>query len=305
MDAYARQITPGEFPLVVLFLQIAPELVDVNVHPAKLQVKFQDSQMIFQLVHDTVAETLGQHKIASVDPKIFSTPSSGSSQSFESFFSSNTSREHSFAQGGEQPGLLGGLASAQLSHFSSFEGIGSGELESFHPELGAFQIIGQLWNSYIVLQSDKMLYYIDQHALAERIAYEEMKKSQNLSPELLLQPVKFTVTQVVGLEEKLTQLNQLGFDIELLGENAIVVYKIPQVFLSYPVDLEKLFNHVLYLEEIKFDHLLDGIYATRACKTSIKAGQKLSLMQMQQLVNDGFDSIPGLFVCQHGRPFFV
>jgi DNA mismatch repair ATPase MutL len=62
---------------------------------------------------------------------------------------------------------------------------------------------------------------------------------------------------------------------------------------------------VLYLDTINFNHLIDGVYATRACKISIKAWHKLSLPQMEQLVQDGFEKIPGLFVCQHGRPFFV
>lgn len=131
--------------------------------------------------------------------------------------------------------------------------------------------MGQLWNAYIILQSDTALYYIDQHALAERIAYENMKKNQDLSPEALLQPLKFQVTQVADLEEKVEELNQLGFELALLGENVVVIYKIPKIFVHYPIDLERLLNHVLYLEEIKFDHLLDGVYATKACKTSIKA----------------------------------
>jgi DNA mismatch repair ATPase MutL len=66
-----------------------------------------------------------------------------------------------------------------------------------------------LWNSYIVLQSQDALYYIDQHALAERISFETMKKEQNLKSELLLQPLKFEITQIPNLETKIEELNQL------------------------------------------------------------------------------------------------
>ena len=158
---------------------------------------------------------------------------------------------------------------------------------------------------YIALQADTALYLIDQHALAERIAFEKMKTSQDLTSESLLQPLKFEVTQIAHLEQKIEELNQLGFEISLLSENVIVIYAIPKVFVQYPIDMWVLLNHVLYLEEITFDHLLDGVYATKACKASIKAGHKLSYLQMQQLVQDGFEFIPGMFVCQHGRPFFV
>lgn len=136
------------------------------------------------------------------------------------------------------------------------------------------------------------MYWIDQHALAERIAFEKMKKSQDLDPENLLQPLKFEITQIPNLEEKIEELNQLGFEISLLSEKVIVIYAIPKVFVQYPVEISVLLNHVLYLEKISFEHLLDGIYATKACKTSIKAGHKLSYLQMQQLVQDGFQEIP-------------
>ena len=90
---------------------------------------------------------------------------------------------------------------------------------------------------YIVLQADTALYLIDQHALAERIAFEKMKTSQDLTSESLLQPLKFEVTQIAHLEQKIEELNQLGFEISLLSENVIVIYAIPKVFVQYPVDM--------------------------------------------------------------------
>ena len=91
----------------------------------------------------------------------------------------------------------------------------------------------------------------------------------------------------------------------MLWENVVVIYSIPKIFVTNPVDLMTLFNHVLYLEKITFDHLMDWVYATKACKTSIKAWNKLSIPQMEELVKNWFEKIPWMFVCQHGRPFFV
>ena len=132
-----------------------------------------------------------------------------------------------------------------------------------------------------------------------------MKIEKDLSSEPLLQPLKFEITQVANLEEKIEELNQLWFDIWMLGENVIAIYALPKVFVVYPIDMGALLNYVLYLDKISSDHILDGIYATKACKASIKAGHKLSYLQMEQLVADGFSMIPWMFVCQHGRPFFV
>lgn len=90
---------------------------------------------------------------------------------------------------------------------------------------------------YIALQADTALYLIDQHALAERIAFEKMKISQELAPETLLQPLKFEVSQIAGLEGKIEELNQLGFEVSLLSENVLVIYAIPRVFVQYPIDM--------------------------------------------------------------------
>ena len=325
MDAYVRQITPGEYPLAILMFKIDPSEVDVNVHPAKLQVKFADSQMIYQVVYQTISELLGKHKIWFVGSEFFQWKGTASSPSFaqSSAFPSQKPDYSAFlaAEGKEgqksdflSPWIGGrkaenealfGLWGSQISQFGSLDAEHNQEQFYFHKDIGEYQILGQLWNMYIALQADTALYLIDQHALAERIAFEKMKTSQDLTSESLLQPLKFEVTQIAHLEQKIQELNQLGFEISLLSENVIVIYAIPKVFVQYPVDMWVLLNHVLYLEEITFDHLLDGVYATKACKASIKAGHKLSYLQMQQLVQDGFEFIPGMFVCQHGRPFFV
>ncbi|NOZ43653.1 MAG: hypothetical protein GXP45_00495 [bacterium] len=181
--------------------------------------------------------------------------------------------------------------------------------------MGEYQILGQLRNSYIILQSNDALFYIDQHALAERVAFEQMKndldKHQNyqnihaLKPEKLLQAISIDISYSPQINEQIAQLNKLGFDCNLLGENKIIVYAVPQIFIKYKVDLETLFEQIRHMEEINFDHILDKIFASKACKASIKAGQKLSYEQIQQLLQDGFQYIPGMFVCQHGRPFFI
>lgn len=325
MDAYARQITPGEYPMAILMFKIEPSEVDVNVHPAKLQVKFADSQMIYQVVYQTISELLGKHKIWFVGSEFFQWKGTASSPSFpqsSAFPSQKPDFSAFFAEeekGSEKSDFfspwiggrkaeneaLFGVWGSQISQFGSLDAEQHQEQFYFHKDIGEYQILGQLWNMYIALQADTALYLIDQHALAERIAFEKMKTSQDLTSESLLQPLKFEVTQIAHLEQKIEELNQLGFEISLLSENVIVIYAIPKVFVQYPVDMWVLLNHVLYLEEITFDHLLDGVYATKACKASIKAGHKLSYLQMQQLVQDGFEFIPGMFVCQHGRPFFV
>ena len=333
MDAYHRQIAPGEYPFVVLMVDIDPKMVDVNVHPAKLQVKFVDHNKVYSLIFQKIRAILGENKIQE-----YTFEKREENSDFSSFSpfewgmnpSNDSEEKESLAKKSFQPSFTQDFSQKVNPSSLSFEDIFPDSPSNtqnpkptvnsifwldqltptiqktfFTDEIGEYQVIGQLWNSYIVLQSREALFYIDQHALAERIAFETMKKEQDLSQEPLLQPLKFEITQVPNLEEKIEELNELGFDISFLGENVIVIYAIPHLFLVHPVDIQTLFNHVLYLEKITFDQLVEGAYATRACKTSIKAGNKLSLPQMEQLVQEGFEKIPWMFVCQHGRPFFV
>ena len=334
LDAYTRQLAPGEYPMAILMFEVNPSFVDVNVHPWKLEVKFSDSQQVYQFVHDSIYSTLSEHKIWAVGSEFFNNqqnasinrnwytfwkvpnynPSSNlpSTSSSKLDFSNVIDSVSMWWSSNDYPWKvtqqwLIWLDSVgwQVSHFWSFDQVDKSWEFLFHPDLWEYQILGQAWNSYVVLQSDTALYWIDQHALAERIAFEKMKLSQDHSPEALLQPLKFEITQIPNLEEKIEELNWLWFEISMLSDSVVVIYSIPKVFVQYPIDMQSLLNHVLYLEKITFDHLLDWIYATKACKSSIKAWYKLSYSQMQQLIQDWFEHIPWMFVCQHWRPFFV
>lgn len=309
IDAYRRQITPGEFPLVVLMINIDSSMVDVNVHPSKQQVKFLDSQKIYQIVFDTVQKCLWDNKISNVSSFV----------SDWSFWNNYFGKSIGLPK---QNVFLGSkdLHDKQETNIFSWDNFKSQDFSLSNndsldkveeqnifnnQQIWDYQIVWQIWNSYIVLQSNDALYYIDQHALAERISFESMKKNIDTKKELLLQPVKFNVVDLADLDKKIEKLNEMWFDCSMLSDGVMVVYAVPKVFVTYPVDLEKLFNHVLYLEDITFDHVLDWIFATKACKTSIKAWHKLSYQQMSNLVKDGFEQIDWMFVCQHWRPFFV
>lgn len=347
MDSFRRQITPWEFPLAVLFIQTTGTFVDVNVHPRKMEVKFIDSQQVFHAVTTAIKTAFAENKIShsqGIDPNHFY-PNNGN----PSFQNTQQSTQQNIQQNNYQnywyknnkpyysnPNPQQHYSSENL--FWSQEWTtnlrGTSTFESNIPqevfsnsEIGEYQIIGQIWNSYIILQANEALYYVDQHALAERIAFEKMKKMYHietnneevpitkrekedsispwLNPEPLLNPLKYELSNIPNLEQKIEELNHIGFDCALISENKLVVYSIPKIFVIYPIDLEKLFNQVLYLEQITFDIFLDNIFATKACKTSIKAGHKLSFEQMAQLIKDGFEHIEWLFVCQHGRPFFI
>ncbi len=298
MDAYHRQISPGEYPFALLMIESTPGMVDVNVHPRKLEVKFADPGKMYDIIFHTVQKTLGENKVASVWIWQIWEGAERSEKGFS--FQSSTINP--------QPSTFNFQLSTDVLQTSrNFDHDETPEFRN--QEIGNYKIVGQAWNSYIVLQSDEAIYYIDQHALAERIAFEKMKRNiadkTGLKSEVVLQPITVEMHSIPNIQDKIDQLNALWFDCGLLSENKIVIYAIPQIFMIYKVDIEELFNHILYLPQISYDHILDKIFASKACKISIKAGDKLSYQEMQHLVQEGFTAIPWMFVCQHWRSFFV
>ena len=306
LDAYTRQISSGEYPFAILFLEINPGLVDVNVHPKKLEVKFLDSNQIFQLVFSCVKSALWDQKIISADHGSLVSNQSTVNQSFSDFM--HTDSSHAAWSGAASfsatPFFWAQHVAPEMSRSSFFAP--QADISTYQQWLGTYRILWQLWNTYIVLSTEDSLYYIDQHALAERISFEKMKKSAaHLQSEVLLQPLVFDVSVRPDIESKIAQICALWFDVSLISDTKVVVYAVPQIFSMYKVDIDVLFTYIFSLEEISFDHVLDSIFAMKACKTSIKAWDPLSHEQMQNLIKDGFSEIDWMFVCQHGRPFFV
>lgn len=293
MDAYYRQIAPNEYPLALLMIDAKPSFVDVNVHPRKLEVKFADSRKVYDLIYSNVIKSLGEHRISTISQQFSRMEVSSSSipvMEQNSMFGVND-----FAT----------VAQPTVTQTTAFSTEPQEQLRD--KEIGDYKVIGQLRNSYILVESADSLFYIDQHALAERILFEHIKAGvkEDHQSEILLQPITIEITHIPNLDQKLDEINTLGFDASMIGENKIAIYSVPQIFSVHKIDMEKVFNHILYLEKITFDHILDKMFATHACKVSIKAGDRLSLPEMTNLVKEGLSAIPGLFVCQHGRPFFI
>jgi DNA mismatch repair protein MutL len=292
LDAYRRQMHPGEYPLAFLAITIDPKDLDVNVHPRKSEVKFMDPQKIFGLVMQEIGRVLWIQKTIS----------------YEHIVSDISSRADNGQSSSDVSGLFSPHESSVSSAWSGFFDMGQQSVQQSN-EFGHYHIVGQLWDMYIVVQGQDSLYYIDQHALAERIAFEKLRKAaknEQMTPEPLLQPIILEVAQRADLEEKFEQLKTLWFDIDMFGDAKVSVYAVPQIFSLYKVDIAVLLEHVLSQEgELSFDHVLDMIFATKACKASIKAWEKLNYYQMEQLVRDGLTYIDSMFVCQHGRPFFI
>jgi len=313
MQAYQRQIVPGSYPFVCLFVEIDPKLVDVNVHPRKTEVKFLDPGSMFTRINESVAQAIWDTKV-----------------NYASFRQADI--QWWSWSGGRHRWKKSGMTMQQVDVLKQVWEIrkeswmfGAQDLDrvwlrsdvhnitQFVAWDEAYALVGQLRQSYILLESPDALVYIDQHALAERIAFEQMKQkisTEGFQSEVLLSPLSLDAPKDVDLEKKLEMLQQIWFDVAELGQGKIVIYAIPRVFHEWKVDIELIINRVWWADPTSdwlslFSLMIDEMVGMKACKASIKAGQKLSNQEMKQLVEDGFKHISGMFVCQHGRPSAV
>jgi len=305
MQAYERQLTSGLYPLAFLFVDIASDAVDVNVHPRKQEVRFADPWSMYQCVLQAIRQTLWDQKIMQVDSEQLQQLASSS-------FAHHSLYDVRNADGQALVGAWSRLPFSYEPHISLDTALlpQSWDMLVSHAEENASiplqrRILGQLRDMYILLEDNDFLYFVDQHALAERIAYERMKMydSTHASSHTLLQPVSVVVSPwFLGTQYEET-LKALWFEVSLLSEHTVAIYSVPQFFADYADDLESVVRIIMTIDHPSYDVIADTLYAQKACKASIKAGQRLHPQEMQSLIKQWLETIPWMFVCQHGRPF--
>lgn len=332
--AYDDLIEKGDYPNFFLFLKLDPHRFDVNVHPSKLEVKFDDEKAVFGFVRKGVWNTLQQNDlIVKVnlgdnrnqlrtenehrEPKIFSSQSFTKTSKTEPRFPFERREDDSF-----KAPILEMFGEKKLTddeHGKAAEVFeeekSAGDAVSFDhssvQDLSGKNSIWQFQKKYILYQLENTLMIIDQHAAHERILYEQavdrLNSNANLSQQLLipiyieLNPVDFEVLK--GIEK---ELRALGFDIELQAKRKIKLKGIPSdVRLGH----EDIILHELIDEYKENDVKLnldkrDNLAKSYACKHAIKTGDKLTPDEMLNLIDKlFFTQMP--YVCPHGRPTMI
>lgn len=283
MDAYRQVSSKSGTPLVYLFLELPPDKLDVNVHPAKSEVRFVDQQLVHQAVFSTLRNTLtGQGRA----PEIFGSSPSGPSAAREPLpsMSGTAMAEALFAE----------RAAETTPTFTEFAGT---------PPTP----IGQFRESYILAADDDGVWLVDQHAAHERILYEELVgRSGGSEQQLLLTPLplELTPSERVTIEEELDQLLGFGYDIEPFGGDSYVVRGVPASLAG--LDTLRLVRAALGEAErdCRSSSVIEAqsrIAARLACHAAIKVNFPLAMEKMQYLVRALWRARQPT-VCPHGRP---
>lgn len=326
-QAYRDVLFHGRHPAYVLYLELAPSAVDVNVHPTKHEVRFRDSR----LVHDFLFSSL--HKaLAELRPSDRLAENEQGSGPFAAMHSGNAAGNYPASPGSDYGvGNLSDQSSLSLAETPSNRysyrpdsrqadaGAIQSQLENFAkltaddaqvPPLG--YAIAQLHGIYILAQNKEGLITVDMHAAHERITYERLKtacQNEELKMQPLLVPLSIAVSQGEGdcAETEQEALLGIGIELERVAAESIVVRQVPSILRN--ADIEQLVRDVLsdVLEYGSSDRIQahqDELLSTMACHGSVRANRHLTIPEMNALLRD-MEATERSSQCNHGRPTWV
>jgi len=333
-QAYHDLLAHNRHPAGVLFLDIPPREVDVNVHPAKAEVRFKNSSDVFALVRGGVRRSLDAHSQT--------VSNTGTTQALRSFQTSAQPLSHvqieaqlgrnqhrpmsdfsqAPSQGGwvSQPtiGSYGRPPSLDLDDQPQAARQGAATAEaaqasalhfSAHP-LGA--AVAQLHATYIIAQTDDGMIMVDQHAAHERLVYERLKqqilqKKVEQQPLLIPDVVELTKADATIIAEYAEELATFGLEVEQFGPAAIAVRATPALLghMNCKTLLNDLVEDLRELKEgLTLQSRLEETLSTMACHGSIRAGKRLTIDEMNALLRQ-MEQTPNSAQCNHGRPTYV
>jgi DNA mismatch repair protein MutL len=293
--AYADLMPAGRYPALVLFLDCPPERVDVNVHPAKAEVRFRDGGLVRGLIVSAIRDALGRKRA----------PDTGLSRQTVSSFRPVMPRgfgHRGFDEKEKQAALDMNMPPAAMPAAA----------EAPLPDYPLGQARAQIHDNYIVAQTKDGFVLVDQHAAHERLVYERLKNERaghgiETQPLLVPEVVDLDPVDVERLASASELLAQGGLVLEPFGDGAVIIREVPAAIgkadiagivkdvagelaeLGVTTSLEERINHVL---------------ATMACHNSVRSGRRLRPEEMNALLRE-MEATPNSGQCNHGRPTFI
>jgi DNA mismatch repair protein MutL len=307
LQAYHTLLMVGRYPLTALFLEIPPEDVDVNVHPAKAEVRFRNQDRVFSFVQRSVRRTLLAYSpVPSMAPSLW-----GNVRTLPTEPTRHTSLDWDIAHdellsSGEQrletaPEVESPVSNLQLPNPPP-------------PQIATMpllRLIGQIGASYLVAEGPDGLYLIDQHAAHERILFEKLmagRAAQNIPSQALLTPAVVTFPPHAAnlLISQFPILQRFGFDVEEFGPNTFQIRAMPALFTgSDPSAALGALVEDFEEDETPLQNEIEAKLAARVCKRmAVKAGQLLSNEEQRALLMD-LESCDSPRTCPHGRPTMI
>ena len=308
-QAYQDVLYHGRHPAFVLFLEIEPKDVDVNVHPTKHEVRFRDSRVIHGFVSGTLQKALAQDRpqdhLQSNEVQGLLPEEAIPVQSTMSL--APTSKPFNYAP--QSSGFQGHSVNTPMHAYQSLYGDGGSEESATIPPLGF--AIAQLKGIFILAENEQGMIVVDMHAAHERITYEQMKTDfdkEGLISQPLLVPESLSVSQreADAVEQNPDVFVRLGFTVERAAAESVVVREIPALLRGTQVEalLRDVISDVLeHGTSERIRQQINEILSTMACHGSVRANRKLTIPEMNALLRD-MEATERSGQCNHGRPTY-
>ncbi|NCC16228.1 MAG: DNA mismatch repair endonuclease MutL [Clostridia bacterium] len=351
-DAYKTRLLIGKFPVFVLNLEVNPSQVDVNVHPAKLEVRFKNDDEVYEFFYDAISKTLDQlvlipqvswdkktpekaveksvlveqqkmediptYKSAPLSFTPTSTASVGMGKTVDQLLKRQPTMQNQIHQSPAafliEPEVVGEKREKREQNVKLDERMEEqkeAEAPKAEPFFKQYKIIGQIFQTYWMIEQGDCIYLIDQHAAHERILFEELmsrfQEEQAISQKLLLpQMLNLTPTEVEILKENTALLEGFGFEFETFGQNQYALKSVP--YLLKEPSGAGFFTEILdSLSEQKIRSIYDMkllAVATMACKAAVKGHDHLSFQEAEAMIGRLL-KLENPFTCPHGRPTII
>ncbi len=307
LQAYHTLLMVGRYPLAALFLEIDAEEVDVNVHPAKAEVRFKNQDRIFSFIQrSTRRALLAYSPVPSlpVTQNLWGGNPTGSagSRPQDNYTGNSVGMEWSLAHTGfDEPGPS---ISAPAQPAGSTQ-------QSANFNLPIMRLIGQIGATYLIAEGPDGLYLIDQHAAHERVLFEKLMaqhEQKNIPSQILLTPqvVQVSPSSAKILEEQLPILQHFGFTVETFGPNTYQVRAMPALFADTdPSAALRALVEDFEEDESPLQNEIEAKIAARVCKRlAVKAGKNLSHEEQRALLTN-LENCDSPRTCPHGRPTMI
>ena len=353
-QAYKNTIMVGRFPACVLNIELNPAQVDVNVHPAKTEVRFANEKPIFDLVYYAVKTAIEndrtvkevefkENPIYRQEPKnVYQNNDNKSFQAKFDFFKKKdeppsqqvikTKPRENFWQVEapkpeykitrdekpkprvdinieyEEPEEISTAKSEDAHREQNIEKVVITDEKDNENVIPNFKLIGEAFKTYLIVEIENELYFIDKHAAHERMNFERFKAQATVETQMLLAPIAVNLTkdEFIVISENIELIKKCGFELEEFGESQIIVRAIPSL-----VDGDSVKDLMLEIAQKLLEHKtdilpdkIDWIYHSASCRGAVKAGDYTSRQEQEMFVKKLL-SMPNIRFCPHGRPVFI
>ena len=303
IDSYHTKIPINQYPIVILNIKVDPSLIDVNIHPTKMDIKFSKINDLKEMLTNTISSKLNKNRVI-VSPVIKEENNDNYKVQSLELDRNNIEKENIFDNYTETIEINEYLIADNNNEYIT-ETIVDNKIPELYP-------VGLVKGTYIICQNELGMYMIDQHAAKERINYEYYlkvlgKNSHETISMLFPITIEFPYNEYIIIKENITLLLDMGFEIDELGSKSFVIRSHPTWLpKGYESEALKQICDLIIVKERDFtiEKFNERVAISLSCKMAIKANENISHLEMETLIND-LRNCNDPYTCPHGRPTII